>query len=78
MTLTAPATNYQHRDYGMLGPDAETAVRQGLKSAEWYHTDIPRKEMKELMKRTDGPATRFSKTLSARLARASRFNRRKI
>ena len=30
----------------------------GLASAEWYHTDIPRKQMKELMKRSDGPAIR--------------------
>ncbi|MDE2445782.1 MAG: fatty acid desaturase family protein [Alphaproteobacteria bacterium] len=46
------------RDYGMLGPDAKAAEAAGLKSAEWYHTDIPRQQMKELMKRSDGPAIR--------------------
>jgi fatty acid desaturase len=35
-------------------------VETGLASAEWYHTDIPRKVMKELMQRTDGPAIRDS------------------
>ena len=47
-----------HRDYGLLGADAERAVATGLKSAEWYHTDIPRKDIKELMKRVNGPAIR--------------------
>jgi fatty acid desaturase len=46
------------RDYGMLGQDAKAAVTAGLKSAEWYHTDIPRQQIKELMKRSDGPAIR--------------------
>jgi fatty acid desaturase len=46
------------RDYGLLGDDARKAVAAGLKSAEWYHTEIPRKDMKELMKRVDGPAIR--------------------
>ena len=46
------------RDYSLLGPDAARAVETGLAAAEWYHTDIPRKEMKALMKREDGPAIR--------------------
>jgi fatty acid desaturase len=46
------------RDYRLTGPDAKKAVEMGLASAEWYHTDIPRKTMKELMKRSDGPAIR--------------------
>jgi fatty acid desaturase len=33
-------------------------MARGLASAEWYHSDIPRKTMKELMRRSDGPATR--------------------
>ena len=48
----------ERRDYGMLGPDAEKAVKAGLKSAEWYHTNLPRKDMKELMQRSDGLAIR--------------------
>ncbi len=46
------------RDYSLLGRDAEAAVASGLAAAEWYHTDIPRKQIKELMKRKDGPAIR--------------------
>ncbi|NDH02348.1 MAG: fatty acid desaturase [Marivivens sp.] len=46
------------RDYSMLGEDARRAVESGLAAAEWYHTDIPRKEMKDLMQRSDGPAIR--------------------
>jgi fatty acid desaturase len=46
------------RDYSLLGRDAQAAVDSGLAAADWYHTDIPRKQMKELMKREDGPAIR--------------------
>ncbi len=46
------------RDYSLLGDQAEAALQKGLTSAEWYHTDIPRKDMKELMKRSDHPAIR--------------------
>ncbi len=46
------------RDYSLLGPDARRAVETGLAAAEWYHTDVPRKDMKALMQRTDGPAIR--------------------
>jgi len=46
------------RDYSLTGRDCEAAVASGLAAAEWYHTDIPRKQMKELMKRSDGPAIR--------------------
>jgi fatty acid desaturase len=44
------------RDYGLLGRDAKLAVERGLKSAEWYHTEVSRKEMKALMQRSDMPA----------------------
>lgn len=46
------------RDYSLLGKEAKGAEELGLKSAEWYHSDVSRKEMKELMKRSDGPAIR--------------------
>ncbi len=46
------------RDYSLLGRDAEAAVANGLAAAEWYHTEIARKEMKALMQRGDGPAIR--------------------
>ena len=46
------------RDYSLVGRDAKLAEELGLVSAEWYHTDTSRKQMKELMKRADGPAIR--------------------
>lgn len=46
------------RDYSMLGENARRAIDTGLASAEWYHTDLPRKVMKDLMKRSDAPAIR--------------------
>jgi fatty acid desaturase len=52
------ASTASKRDYSLLGRDARAAVANGLSAAEWYHTDIPRKQMKELMKREDGPAIR--------------------
>lgn len=46
------------REYSMLGADAKRAVETGLAAADWYHTDISRKDMKALMVRKDGPAIR--------------------
>ena len=46
------------RDYSLVGESARRAIETGLVSAEWYHSDIPRAKMKELMKRSDGPAIR--------------------
>ena len=46
------------RDYSLTGADARRAIEVGLASAEWYHSEVPRKVMKELMQRTDGPALR--------------------
>ncbi|NML76460.1 fatty acid desaturase family protein [Rhizobium sp. S-51] len=55
---TATAAIGSKRDYSLTGRDAQRAVEIGLASAEWYHTDVPRKQMKELMQRLDGPAIR--------------------
>ena len=46
------------RDYSLLGEDARRAVQNGLAAAEWYHSEVPRKDMKALMTRVDGPAIR--------------------
>ncbi len=46
------------RDYSLTGPDSEAAAEAGLVQADWYRTPIPRKRMKELMRRSDGPAIR--------------------
>ncbi len=46
------------RDYSLTGPETQRAVERGLSQANWYKTEIPRKQMKELMQRSDGPALR--------------------
>ncbi|MBK8439236.1 MAG: fatty acid desaturase family protein [Rhodobacter sp.] len=46
------------RDYTLTGPSARAAVERGLAAAEWYHTEVPRKLMKDLMQRRDDPAIR--------------------
>ena len=46
------------RDYSLLGADGRRAVETGLAAAQWYHTQVPRKEMKALMRRSDQPAIR--------------------
>ena len=46
------------RDYSMLGPDGVRAVETGLAAAEWYHSEVPRKVMKDLMQRSNAPAIR--------------------
>jgi fatty acid desaturase len=46
------------QNYSLTGPENQRAVEMGLVSAEWYHSDVPRKVMKDLMRRTDGPALR--------------------
>ncbi len=56
------------RDYSLLGPDGPRAVETGLSAAEWYHSDIPRAEMKALMKRSDQPAIRDTAIWFAALA----------
>jgi len=45
-------------DYSLTGPSSRHAVEAGLVAAEWYHSDVPRKVMKQLMQRSDGPAIR--------------------
>ncbi len=48
----------QSRDYSLGGPENARAVARHLANAKWYQTKIPRRRMKELMARSDGPATR--------------------
>ena len=45
-------------DYSLVGPSSRHAVETGLAQADWYKPDVPRKRMKELMRRRDGPAIR--------------------
>ena len=44
------------RDYSLLGLSAKEAEEKGLAAAKWYHSDISREDMKELMQRKDLPA----------------------
>lgn len=56
--MTAVVT--KKRDYSLVGESTKRAIETGLASADWYHSEVPRKTMKELMQRTDGPAIRDS------------------
>jgi fatty acid desaturase len=51
-------TDTSIRDYSLIGPSGQRAAEQGLVAAEWYHPDVARKRMKQLMRRADGPALR--------------------
>jgi fatty acid desaturase len=57
VTIAEPSVS-KKRDYSLTGRDTARAIETGLAAAEWYHTELPRKQMKELMQRSDGPATR--------------------
>ena len=57
-TAHAPAIAPMARDYSLTGPRSRYAEQVGLAAAQWYHSDLPRKTMKALMKRRDGPALR--------------------
>ncbi|MCY6381782.1 fatty acid desaturase family protein [Hoeflea prorocentri] len=46
------------RDYSLVGRDSTLAEENGLVAAEWYAVKIDRKELKRLMRRSDGPAIR--------------------
>lgn len=44
--------------YDLTGPQGARAEAAGLTSGQWFRSDVPRKRMKELMRRTDQPAIR--------------------
>lgn len=46
------------RSYSLVGPERDRAIESGLSGASWYACPIPRKRLKELMQRSDGPAIR--------------------
>lgn len=64
------ATEKRRRNYSILGPERELAIRKGLVNAEWYQSPIPRKRLKELMKRRNAPAIRDALLFFATLAGA--------
>jgi fatty acid desaturase len=56
------------KDYGLLGPTGLAAQQSGLSSGNWYACAVPRKQLKELMRRKDGPAIRDTLIWFASLA----------
>ena len=51
-------TGKLRRDYSLTGAQAPLARARGLASAQWYACPVPRKQLKDLMRRKDGPAIR--------------------
>ena len=64
----AEAAAARRADYSLIGPCSERAAAAGLVAAEWYHTDVPRKRIKELMRRRNAPAIRDTALWFALLA----------
>jgi hypothetical protein len=46
------------RDYSLIGDNARLALEHGLARALLYHTDVPRRHMKELTRPAEAPAVR--------------------
>jgi len=44
--------------YDLTGPEGQKAVEEGLSGVSWFRSAIPRKRMKELMRRSDEHATK--------------------
>lgn len=56
------------RDYAITGPANRAAVAKGLASASWYKSPLPREQLKQLSRRSDGPAVRDTAIWFAGLA----------
>lgn len=56
------------RDYSLVGPESQAARAKGLASGRWYACAVPRKDLKDLMRRSDGPAIRDTALWFAALA----------
>jgi fatty acid desaturase len=46
------------KDYSLSGSESQRKIESGLSGAQWYASPVPRKVMKDLMQRRDGPAIR--------------------
>jgi fatty acid desaturase len=44
--------------YSLTGPENLAAAAAGLTGGQWFRSDVPRRRMKELMRRSDYPAVR--------------------
>lgn len=58
MSVDTPSETIVPRDYTLTGEESRRAVDAGLSAAQWYHTEVPRKQMKALMRRSDDAAIR--------------------
>ncbi len=58
MTVDSAISSKPKRDYSLVGQSTQWAVETGLASAKWYHSDVSRKTMKDLMRRSDAIAMR--------------------
>lgn len=56
--MPVKSASLQRRDYSLTGPEAAKAVDRGLAGATWYQSPVPRKRLKALMQRRNGPALR--------------------
>jgi len=56
------------KDYSLTGVSSLAAQQSGLSAATWYASPVPRKQLKELMRRKDGPAIRDTLIWFASLA----------
>ena len=48
------------RDYSLAGESTKRALEIGLANADWYRSEVGRKDLKELMRRSDNAALRDS------------------
>ena len=51
-------SEFRLNDYSLTGKDTALAIEKGLADATWYTSPIPKEQMRELLKRRDGPAIR--------------------
>lgn len=54
-TLSKPPTKL---DYSLVGVNSHLAVERGLAEADWYQCQVPRKTLRKLLERRNGPAIR--------------------
>ena len=60
MTTAAEPAGTIKRDYSLAGESTKRAIETGLSNADWYRSAVPRKVLKELMRRSDARAFRDS------------------
>ena len=48
----------QHLDYSLNRENSSRAIEMGLAEADWYQSPVPRRELRKLLERRDGPAVR--------------------